>query len=87
MKTVILILSLALSYPAYTNTKGTKEKPVYRQCIVQLPNGDEAGVCKETGDKYFQIFTCNGELLAFVEPGALPTIYVNTCGSNYKGYN
>lgn len=81
----ISVYASAQGFPAFA-TSGTKEEPVYKQCTVSLPQGNIGGVCKETGEKYFQIFTCGGELLAFVEPGALPTTYEATCGANYKGY-
>lgn len=87
MKSTIIALVSLLSFSAvYANTDGSKEHPVYKQCTVSLPQGDTAGICKETGDKHFQVFTCNGELLAFVEPGALPTSYGPTCGSTHKGF-
>lgn len=86
MKLYTLLLTSFFAVSAFANTAGTNDNPIYKQCTVSLPDRDVAGVCKETGDKYFQIFTCEGTLLAFVEPGALPTIYGTTCGKDYKGF-
>jgi hypothetical protein len=86
MKFATLLVSLFSVLPVFANTSGSKANPVYKQCTVSLPGGDVAGVCKETGEKHFAIITCEGQLLAFVEPGALPTTYGATCGSKYLGF-
>lgn len=86
MKLVTLITASFLTISAFAATKGSPDNPVYRQCVVELPDGQQAGVCKEDGGKYFKFYTCEGHQIAFIEPGALSTVYIATCGPNYKGF-
>lgn len=86
MKSITLLAALFSVSTAIALTSGSKDNPVYKQCVVALPSGDEAGICKETGQKHFQFLNCKGELQAFVEPGALPTLYETTCGATHVGF-
>lgn len=91
MKTKTIVLTLTttvlISLGVYSAANAaSKESPEYKQCTVSFPNGVQSGVCKNTGQTHFEFFTCEGHLVAFVEPGALPTTYGTTCGPNYKGF-
>lgn len=84
MKSIALLLALI---SVSTVSAQTKDNPVYTQCTVEVPGyGDVAGLCRDTGEKHYAIITCEGELLAFVQPGALPRVDGATCGSKYKGF-
>jgi hypothetical protein len=83
MKALVILASLIVGS---TVLAASKDSPTYTQCTVDFPDETKGGVCKDVGEKHFLFYTCSGELVAFVEPGALPTVIGPTCGSNYKGY-
>lgn len=83
MKTLVILASLIVGSVAIAASRGN---PTYTQCTIDFPEGSKGGVCKDVGEKHILFFTCEGSLVAFVEPGALPTVIGPTCGVNYKGY-
>lgn len=80
---VILLSILAITANSFASDQSNF---TYTQCTVDLPTGTIKGVCVNDGSKYYRVYTCEGSLIAHVEPGALSRADGTTCGSNYKGY-
>lgn len=84
---LITLLVASISVSAFA-TNGTPTNPEYRQCSISLPEGETEGVCVENGSKHIRFLRCgDGATIAFVEPGALPITYKNTCGPGHVGFN
>lgn len=83
MKSLIVLASLIVTSAV---SAASKDNPSYTQCIVDLPGGTIAGICKDTGEKHYTVISCEGRIQAHVEPGAMSRRDVPTCGANYLGY-
>lgn len=63
-----------------------KPEDVFTQCTVTFPDGVLKGVCVSDGTKYYRFANCDGKILAFIAPDALPRVDGPTCGPTIKGY-
>lgn len=80
MKLLYLAIALGLAPEAFSSSNQ------YKQCTVDFPDGPLSGECVVKQDKYIRFYTCKGELVAFIVPGALPTKYEATCGPTHMGF-